>query len=197
MTYEVQDVFAMKYEEGSFDAVLDKGTLDAVFPEDNEVNLKRVKGLFNRVMEILKPEGSYFIISLLQEHILTALLDFFQGFSVKIYEVLIENSKMFPFLIQIKKIKNPNNNKIILDLRGKEQKETLMDRMQCISEIKSLQMKNNFTKNIRKLDLKQRFSLDIWDTNKSSLNLPKYTLNIVDSENKAILNKVLNIFSFF
>jgi len=192
MSYDVQDVFAMKFEDNSFDVIIDKGTLDAVYPEDTEVNLTRVRGLFQKILEVLRPDGNYFIISLLQEHILTAILESFEGLYVKIYEVLIENSKMFPFLVQIKKIvnKNLNEKKVALDLRGKDQKEIWVQKGECVKIIKELQMKNNFTKNIKKLDLKQRFTLDIWDHQNSNNSLPKYTLIIVDSENKMVLNKV-------
>lgn len=38
MKYEVMDVFKLKYEVESFDFVLDKGTLDAVFPENTPEN---------------------------------------------------------------------------------------------------------------------------------------------------------------
>ena len=192
MSYEVGDVFNMKFEGGSFDAVMDKGTLDAVYPEDTEVNLERVQGLFKRVLEILKPEGSYFIISLLQEHILKAILESFSDFYLKIHEVLIKDSKMFPFLVQIRKIANSNGNKIIMDLRGRE--EIIVDKVECVRMIKELQMRNNFSKNIKKLEAKQRFTLDIWDNNNTTIQtLPKYTLIIVDSEIKSILSKVFFI----
>lgn len=196
MSYEVGDVFNMKFEAGSFDAILDKGTLDAVYPEDTEVNLERVQGLFKRVLEVLKPEGSYFIISLLQEHILKSILEEFSDLYVKIHEVLIKDSKMFPFLVQIKKVANGNGRKIIMDLRGRE--ESIVGKEECVKMVKELQMRNNFSKNIKKLEAKQRFTLDIWENNNQSQsqsqNLPKYTLIIVDSENKTILSKVLYIF---
>lgn len=38
MKYEVGDVFKLKYEQDSFEYVLDKGTLDAVFPENTLEN---------------------------------------------------------------------------------------------------------------------------------------------------------------
>ena len=85
-------------------------------------------------------------------------------------------------------MENVNGGKIELDLRGKDKGVVCMEKEECIQTIRSIQMKNNFTKNIKKLDLKQRFTLDIWNDNNK--NLPKYTLIIVDSENKAILNKV-------
>ncbi len=36
MIYEVGDIFNMKYSENSFDNIIDKGALDAVYPEDNQ-----------------------------------------------------------------------------------------------------------------------------------------------------------------
>lgn len=34
LIYETADVFNLNYASSSFDVILDKGTLDAVFPED-------------------------------------------------------------------------------------------------------------------------------------------------------------------
>ena len=35
ITYEVMDIFNLTFDDFSFNAVMDKGTLDAVFPEDS------------------------------------------------------------------------------------------------------------------------------------------------------------------
>ena len=35
MKYEVGDIFAMKYEAQSFDNIIDKGALDAIYPEND------------------------------------------------------------------------------------------------------------------------------------------------------------------
>ena len=42
LKYEVADVFDLQYPEHSFDIILDKGTLDAVFPENTEENKSRI-----------------------------------------------------------------------------------------------------------------------------------------------------------
>jgi ubiquinone/menaquinone biosynthesis C-methylase UbiE len=59
------DVFDLKYENESFDFVLDKGTLDAVFPENTPKIKENIDKLFTGVFRVLKKEGSYVFISLL------------------------------------------------------------------------------------------------------------------------------------
>jgi hypothetical protein len=48
-----------------------------------------------------------------------------------------------------------------------------------------------------KLRSGQRFSIDIWDTNKKNVNIPKYTLHICDSTNKKLLEKVFDALFMF
>lgn len=49
--YEVADVFNMQYKDESFDVVFDKGTLDAVFPEETEQNVNRLtKQFFPKIL---------------------------------------------------------------------------------------------------------------------------------------------------
>jgi len=53
--------------------------------------------------KILKPGGVYILISLLQDHILSSILDFFLviNWKVNVYETLIEKSKLYPFFVVI------------------------------------------------------------------------------------------------
>jgi len=44
--------------------VLDKGCLDAIYPELNEENTKNIEKFFTGVWNVLKINGSYFVISL-------------------------------------------------------------------------------------------------------------------------------------
>lgn len=78
--YEVADVFDLQYKDGEFDVVFDKGTLDAVFPEETEDNINRLTKLFlPKIVTLLapKPGSKYILVSLLQQHILKLLLQFF------------------------------------------------------------------------------------------------------------------------
>lgn len=67
MTYEVMDIFNMTYPSKSFDAILDKGLLDAVYPEDTQENSVKINGLFERIADILGEGGNarYVAVSLL------------------------------------------------------------------------------------------------------------------------------------
>ena len=42
MVYEVMDIFKMTYQPAAFDAVLDKGLLDAVYPEESPENTVKI-----------------------------------------------------------------------------------------------------------------------------------------------------------
>lgn len=184
MNWVVMDVFEMTFEKESFDAIIDKGTLDAIYPEEKKENREKIEKYFNKIVEILKINGSYYIISLLQEHILTIILEFFKGFDIEINEILISNSKLFPFLITLKKTDKSN---LSLSLIGKE-KIIGISIENCVEMIKKTQLQNNFAKNSKKLREKQRFMIEIWE--KKGGNIPKYTLIVVDSPTKNILEKV-------
>lgn len=67
MKYEVMDIFNMTYEKNSFDILMDKGLLDAVYPEENEENTVKINKFLSSVVETLseKPNSRYICISLL------------------------------------------------------------------------------------------------------------------------------------
>ena len=65
LEYKVMDIFDLKYENEKFDFVLDKGTLDAVFPENTTKIVNNIEKLFLGILRVLKAEGSYIFISLL------------------------------------------------------------------------------------------------------------------------------------
>ena len=57
----------MTYSAKSFDVVIDKGLLDAVYPEDNEANTVKINSLLDKINEILSESETsrYICISLL------------------------------------------------------------------------------------------------------------------------------------
>ncbi|KAL1123784.1 hypothetical protein AAG570_001557 [Ranatra chinensis] len=81
------DLLEMTFEPETFSAVLDKGTLDALMPEDNAQSVETAEKYFSEIGKILKIGGRYLVVSLLQAHILAALLDHFvsAGWMVRIY----------------------------------------------------------------------------------------------------------------
>ena len=105
MSYAVGDIFNMKYKRAAFDMIMDKGCLDAVYPEESKENHGRIEGFFKDIWRVLAPGGSYFAISLFQDFILDHLIQHFQPQPcvIRIYE-LGTKDKLVPFAFVVEKI---------------------------------------------------------------------------------------------
>ncbi|KRX03797.1 hypothetical protein PPERSA_04305 [Pseudocohnilembus persalinus] len=185
LQYEVMDIFNMSYKDDQFENILDKGCLDAVYPDDKPETKEQVLKLFNEIIRVSTKR--YVAVSLLQDHIIETILSFFvqlKGYQVSIYEVLIKGSKLYPFLIDIQ-FKESENNKIALHLKKNENQPIYVDVEECKKEIKNIQLQNHFMGSIKKLRTGQRYTIDLWDAENKTT--PKYTLNIVDSQSKSSL----------
>lgn len=77
LKYLHMDALNMTFEEDTFSVVLDKGTLDALMPDGSEESNACIDKFFSEISRVLKVGGRYVCISLLQEHILKKLLDYF------------------------------------------------------------------------------------------------------------------------
>ncbi|CAB1115968.1 unnamed protein product [Ectocarpus sp. CCAP 1310/34] len=65
------------YEDGSFDAVVDKGTLDALMSEDTVEVRESGEAMLREVKRVLKPTGRYMCVTLWQDFIGSAFLSSF------------------------------------------------------------------------------------------------------------------------
>lgn len=77
MKFVQMDALNMSFDSDSFTVVLDKGTLDALMPDETLETISRINKYFAEIRRVLKPGGRYLCISLLQEHILKKLLSYF------------------------------------------------------------------------------------------------------------------------
>lgn len=77
MLWYHMDGTAMNFSDEKYSVVLDKGTLDALFSDDSESTIATVRRYFSEVARVLRVGGRYICVSLLQEHILKQVLDFF------------------------------------------------------------------------------------------------------------------------
>lgn len=86
LKFKQMDATKMKYEDGTFSVVLDKGTLDALMPTSETEVLCKINSYFGEITRVLRICGRFICISLLQEHILKALLSYFpqNGFLFRI-----------------------------------------------------------------------------------------------------------------
>lgn len=67
----------MLYDDGQYSVVLDKGTLDALLPDDSESSTQQIVGMFEEIERVLKLGGRYVCISLAQKHVVDNALKFF------------------------------------------------------------------------------------------------------------------------
>lgn len=59
MVFHQMDALNMTYEKESFTVILDKGTLDALMPNNSEFDKERATKLFAEVDRVLKLNGRY------------------------------------------------------------------------------------------------------------------------------------------
>lgn len=65
------------YKDDTFDVAVDKGTLDALAVDNSEETKTRCWSYFNEMVRVLNKNGVLVIVSLLQPHVLSIILDFF------------------------------------------------------------------------------------------------------------------------
>ena len=92
MSYTKMDMLNMSYGDGSFDCVLDKGTLDAIFSNTDAQTVSKVESMFDEIERVLRVSGRYVCITLAQEHILDKILDRFKShWLLRVHRVLLSN----------------------------------------------------------------------------------------------------------
>jgi ubiquinone/menaquinone biosynthesis C-methylase UbiE len=85
VTYKEMDMTHMGFEDGSFDFVLDKGSFDALCIDQTKKTKDKCKKYLAEVMRVLDKDGHFVCVSLLQNFVFDALLEFFnpQGVPIK------------------------------------------------------------------------------------------------------------------
>lgn len=97
MVFTQMDMLAMSFSDGSFDCVLDKGTLDAIYSNTDDVTVTKVDRMWGEVARVLKVGGRYVCITLAQEHILTSLLLHFKsGWLLRAHKVYTYSGDCIP-----------------------------------------------------------------------------------------------------
>lgn len=77
MKFLCMDALNTIFPDEEFNVVLDKGTLDALMPDDAEETQQTIDKYFSEIKRVLKLGGRFVCISLLQSHILSKLLESF------------------------------------------------------------------------------------------------------------------------
>nr|XP_034978267.1 eEF1A lysine and N-terminal methyltransferase isoform X2 [Zootoca vivipara] len=89
MTYIVMDVLQMDFPDEHFQVVLDKGTLDALLPDEEETTLSRAEMMFAEISRVLQFGGRYLCVTLAQAHVSKMAVEYFsrEGWMVRIHQV--------------------------------------------------------------------------------------------------------------
>lgn len=77
LQYIQMDALNTTFKDDSFSVAIDKATIDALIPSQNEKSLADAEKYFKEILRLLRNGGRYICISLLQEHLLELLLKFF------------------------------------------------------------------------------------------------------------------------
>lgn len=185
------DATAMKFDNESYSVVLDKGTLDAMMSEESESLNEMIQKYFSEVSRVLKTMGRFVCVSLLQEHIINALLNYFpaNNFLFRVVRCLEaeektsstneDGSSMPVFLVVATKFtKLPN--KVLEISHDGDNIERLADDAALTNSILTVQraamIRNGL---IRKSNFDDEINFDLFRPNEK---IPRFSLFILDQK---------------
>lgn len=188
------DATAMSFENESYSVVLDKGTLDAMMSEESESLNIMIQKYFSEITRVLKTMGRYVCISLLQEHIIKSLLNFFpsNNFLFRVVRCLEaegktsstneDGSSMPVFLIVATKFSKLPAKMLEISHDG-EAVERLTDDEALTNSILTIQraamIRNGL---IRKSNYEDEINFDLFRPNEKT---PRFSLFILDQKSAA------------
>uniref|UniRef100_A0A8D9EM28 Methyltransferase-like protein 13 n=2 Tax=Cacopsylla melanoneura TaxID=428564 RepID=A0A8D9EM28_9HEMI len=189
LTFEQMDALNTTYDNEQFNVVLDKGTLDALMPDNKEDTVERIDKLFKEVDRLLKQGGRYIIISLLQEHIVRHLSTYFNslGWMLRITrckeaEHSAGRSLIQPvFVVVVTKFKkNPNITPVLeINFNGdKTHRVTSTDAL--ISAVRTEQQVALLCCGLSNSNISSTGSLTLDVYAPGNPDIPRYTLVVID-----------------
>ncbi|XP_060064258.1 eEF1A lysine and N-terminal methyltransferase-like [Ylistrum balloti] len=197
MKFIKMDVKKTNFSDGEFGVVLDKGTLDALMVDDSKEVVADIDAMFTEIGRVLKQGGRYMCISLLQDHIMNKVLQFFPliGWPVRVHKVNTEDSEnkekefnMPVFAAVFTKFKKLPNMKQILEVGSSDDKIERMDSTEKMHTVlKEMQYYAIMRQQIKKREMVgEQVSFSLY----SEVSVaPRYTLFIVDSGDQKFTNK--------
>lgn len=191
--WRIMDATKMEFGDEEFSVVLDKGTLDAMMSEEKDTINESVIKYFEEIKRVLKNGGRFVCISLLQEHIIKYLLDFFppNNFLFRIVRCLDAETKtqqtnddgtsMPVFAVVLTKfLKLPNKiYEISQDNEGIERMTEESIQNAVLSIQRSSIIRNGL---IRKNSYEDEITFDLY---RASEKIPRFSLFILDQKSNS------------
>ncbi|NXJ10949.1 MET13 protein, partial [Odontophorus gujanensis] len=187
MSYLQMDMLQMDFPDAHFQVALDKGTLDAILTDDEEITLSKVDRMFAEISRVLQVGGRYLCVSLAQAHVLKKAVEYFSqaGWVVRVHEVATSRDKqqfVLPIFVYVmtKFRKIPGSAPQILEICSEEQDKPLRleSTERLVEAVKDRQHYALVCSQLSKGPCGEQLSLDLCD---KASGRPRYTLHVVDS----------------
>ncbi|GAB0099541.1 methyltransferase-like protein 13 [Sergentomyia squamirostris] len=194
MEFLEMDATKMSFDDGKFSVILDKGTLDALMPDNTPETMEIVRKYWSEIGRVLRLGGRYICISLLQQHILEAVVEHFSGenFILRVNRChdaekkTAENNKdgtaLPVFMIIATKFK-PMPQKLLelslsADVGTIQRVDNVVD---FIEAIRSVQKAAMVVSGLHKINISDHneVSLDLYQPGE---NTPRYTIYVLDQK---------------
>ncbi|XP_066141878.1 eEF1A lysine and N-terminal methyltransferase homolog isoform X1 [Euwallacea fornicatus] len=192
LKYIQMDALHTDFKNEEFNVIIDKGTLDALMPDQAEGTLKTINQYFSEIQRILKYNGRYICISLLQEHILQWLLSFFPSNNwmfraIRCYEPEIKSAEngenaMPVFMVVCTKFKLLPRQILELNLGAQETIQKCESVEEVAKHVISAQKAAFICSALQKssMGVENEITLELYDQRNQAL--PRYNVYVVESE---------------
>lgn len=184
LKYIQMDALNTSFDNNQFNVVLDKGTLDAILSDNSPEIIDKARKYFAEIQRILKVGGRYICVTLLQEHILNELLNYFihNNFmfrAVRCFEAENADNSLPVFIVVCTKFHSLP--RMILELNlDRSDKMVRYETLEQIKEqIFSTQQAAFIFTSLKKSSIvdDNEVSMDLFESGNEK---PKYTIYIVD-----------------
>ena len=195
LKYELMDMLMMTYNDETYNAVFDKGALDALMSDESAQSTEEANQMFSEVARVLTPGGFYLCVTLAQQQIMSALFRFFRvGFNIHIHTFSPQDgSALCPFFFAVQKWAtseqggaSPN---IVTYFDGTAEAANLGE---AIKRIRKAQQVHNMLGGPIRSSSTRVLPLQLWSQNNESKaerdsnnSSPRYEVSLMDPEIKA------------
>ncbi|KAF7668517.1 hypothetical protein LDENG_00009010 [Lucifuga dentata] len=200
LTFQQVDATKMPYEDASYQAALDKGTLDAMASEEEGALAGR---MLTEVGRVLNVGGRYVCVTLAQENVIKLAVEHFvqQGWAVRLHCLQEERGKeedsfaLPVFVLVCTKFRQPMATPILEMCLGEDGVPTRFTQVaELLLAVREHQAYSVMRKRLRKVtDAASNFSLTLCHV---KTGLPRYTLTVQDCPSGAKIPR-MNHFAIF
>lgn len=186
LKYIQMDALNTTFEDESFNVAIDKATIDALIPDEKPETVIDAHKYFKEICRLLKNGGRYVCVTLLQEHILKLLLEFFpaNNFMVRVVrcfeaESKDESSWMPIFMVICTKFKALPSLILEINLTASDKMQRLNTKAEMQMQVANVQKAAFVTSGLKRASLAEggEASFDLFQEGDT---IPRYTVYVVD-----------------